>query len=99
MTATATPNSPVARTPSLTPSATPSTSPTASNLGSTITVSRPIVRVGDRGANVVYLQQKLRITADGIFGNGTRNAVIAFQRSKGLVADGVVGPRTWAALG
>ena len=99
MTATATPNSPAARTPSPTPSATPSTSPTASNLGSTITVSRPIVRVGDRGANVVYLQQKLRITADGIFGNGTRNAVIAFQRSKGLVADGVVGPRTWAALG
>jgi peptidoglycan hydrolase-like protein with peptidoglycan-binding domain len=64
-----------------------------------VSVSRPTIRVGARGADVVYLQQKLRVTADGIFGTGTRNAVIAFQRSKGLVADGVVGPRTWVALG
>jgi hypothetical protein len=38
-------------------------------------------------------------TVDAKFGPKTKQAVIAFQRSKDLVADGVVGPKTWAALG
>lgn len=85
---------------STTASAIPNPTPSASASPRTSeTVSRPTIRVGARGAHVVYLQQKLRISADGIFGTGTRNAVMAFQRSKGLVADGIVGPRTWVALG
>lgn len=36
--------------------------------------------------------------ADGIFGNNTKNAVISFQRSRGLDADGIVGPTTWEYL-
>jgi peptidoglycan hydrolase-like protein with peptidoglycan-binding domain len=47
---------------------------------------------------VRLLQQKLGIAADGQFGSGTRNAVQNFQRSRGLDVDGVVGPKTWAAL-
>ncbi len=35
---------------------------------------------------------------DGIFGLGTQAAVLAFQRSEGLLADGVAGVRTLAAL-
>ena len=35
---------------------------------------------------------------DGVFGLGTQAAVMAFQRSEGLLADGVAGPRTLAAL-
>lgn len=35
---------------------------------------------------------------DGIFGEATRNAVIAYQRAKGLTADGIVGCNTWRSL-
>ena len=35
---------------------------------------------------------------DGIFGSQTRNAVIAYQRSRGLSADGIVGCNTWRSL-
>jgi len=35
---------------------------------------------------------------DGVFGLGTQAAVLAFQRSEGLLADGVAGARTMAAL-
>lgn len=35
---------------------------------------------------------------DGIFGLTTQNAVIAYQRRKGLAADGIVGCNTWRAL-
>jgi peptidoglycan hydrolase-like protein with peptidoglycan-binding domain len=61
------------------------------------------LQLGASGAQVTDLQNKLRaaglgIAADGEFGPQTRNAVIAFQRSKGLTVDGIVGPQTWAAL-
>ena len=35
---------------------------------------------------------------DGIFGAGTQNAVINYQKSKGLTADGIVGCNTWRSL-
>jgi len=40
----------------------------------------------------------LYITADGIFGNGTRTTVLAFQKDNGLVVDGIVGAKTWGAF-
>jgi len=36
---------------------------------------------------------------DGKIGSRTRQAIKDFQKSKGLVPDGVVGPKTWASLG
>lgn len=59
------------------------------------------LRIGSRGSNVKLIQSLLaRIgynpgAIDGIFGRQTEQAVIAFQRDNGLVADGVVGPNTW----
>lgn len=35
---------------------------------------------------------------DALFGSGTEAAVKAFQKSKGLTTDGIVGPDTWYAL-
>jgi peptidoglycan hydrolase-like protein with peptidoglycan-binding domain len=40
-----------------------------------------------------------RTAVDGRYGKRTAEAVRAFQRSKGLVADGITGPATRAALG
>lgn len=54
---------------------------------------------GSRGAEVKTLQGKLNLMADGIFGPLTEEAVKEFQRRKGLTVDGVVGAKTWAALG
>jgi hypothetical protein len=45
------------------------------------------------------LQQKLGVSADGVYGPKTRAAVKRFQRAQGLTADGVAGPQTLAALG
>jgi hypothetical protein len=35
---------------------------------------------------------------DGVYGAKTEKAVIAFQQAVGLAVDGIVGPKTWAAL-
>jgi hypothetical protein len=45
------------------------------------------------------LQQKLGVSADGVYGPRTRAAVKRFQRAHGLAADGIAGPQTLAALG
>jgi Putative peptidoglycan binding domain/CHAP domain len=61
--------------------------------------SRPTIKQGSRGGDVTYLQSKLGIKQDGVFGPATKRAVINFQRRKKLNADGIVGPKTWRALG
>lgn len=52
------------------------------------------VAEGSRGNVVKKVQAALGIGADGVFGAGTKKAVMAFQKEKGIVADGVVGPAT-----
>lgn len=64
---------------------------------STASVSTSIKK-GDRGDKVKFIQLVLGIEQDGIFGLNTEKAVIAFQKKHGLVADGVVGPKTAAVM-
>lgn len=60
--------------------------------------ARPTLRRGHRGPAVASLQQKLGAVADGIFGAITEARVREFQRKSHLVPDGIVGPKSWAAL-
>lgn len=75
-----------------------SSSSSATMPASTQSTALPILRRGSSGAEVKILQSHLGIAADGAFGPGTENAVRAFQRSRGLTPDGVVGAQTWGAL-
>ncbi|MGE0342574.1 MAG: N-acetylmuramoyl-L-alanine amidase [Porticoccaceae bacterium] len=67
-------------------------------------VTHPTLRLGSTGNYVVFLQHQLNkligtnLATDGNFGPQTRDAVVWFQTSRGLVADGVVGQQTWKAL-
>ena len=63
-----------------------------------------VLEVGSSGSDVKAVQRKLiqwgylTGTADGRYGEKTRDAVRAFQRKNGLTADGRVGPATAAAM-
>ena len=60
---------------------------------------------GSRGNEVRQIQTKLKElgfyngSIDGIYGNNTKKAVISFQKSRGLKADGIAGPKTLLYLG
>jgi peptidoglycan hydrolase-like protein with peptidoglycan-binding domain len=64
-----------------------------------------MLRYGSSGAAVEYLQGRLNahagagLAVDGVFGALTRAAVVKYQMSAQLSADGIVGPQTWGALG
>src|SRR5919199_1711879 len=65
--------------------------------------SSRILRLGDRGSQVMAVQESLEAAgfpsgADGIFDQATQQAVIRFQQAKGLAPDGIVGPQTLAEL-
>lgn len=66
----------------------------------------PVLKQGSSGSKVKELQTKLialgyncgKKGADGSFGTGTYNAVVAFQKANNLSADGIVGQKTWEVL-
>ena len=63
-----------------------------------------LLKKGMYGELVKRLQEVLKAYGfncgdiDGIFGDNTYNAVVAFQKSRGLVADGIVGQNTWRKI-
>lgn len=62
-------------------------------------------KLGSRGSEVTKIQTRLKNwgyytgAVDGIYGYKTQAAVKWFQRKNGLVADGIAGPKTLAAIG
>ena len=64
----------------------------------------PLIKQGSLSVYVLIAQDGLNTLGfrtgglDGIFGSKTRNAVIDYQRSRGLVADGIVGCNTWRSI-
>ncbi len=68
-------------------------------------VGAAVLKKGSTGGEVKEVQRRLKQwgyykgSVDGIFGSGTRDAVIAFQKKNGLTADGIVGAATYKALG
>ena len=67
--------------------------------------SKPL-RKGDKGNSVIYLQELINETkvlnkplvVDGDFGSLTHAAVLIFQKTAGLIEDGIVGANTYAKL-
>lgn len=74
--------------------------------GMVATDGTPILRKGSNGEDVEELQKLLmdrgyalpKYGADGDYGSETVKAVKEFQKNNGLDADGICGPKTWAAL-
>lgn len=64
----------------------------------------PLIRQGSRGAYVCIAQDNLNTLGyttgglDGVFGAQTYRAVLAYQKSVGLSADGIIGCDTWRSL-
>ena len=84
----------------------PSQTPTSGGGGSSYGCdNHPTIRQSSTGGSscVKHLQDHLNkygagLVVDGAWGTRTTTAVKNFQSSKGLAADGVVGPNTWNAL-
>ncbi len=57
-----------------------------------------MLKEGSRGPEVKRLQGLLGVSADGVFGPGTKKAVIRFQLGANISTDGIVGNETWALL-
>ena len=68
-------------------------------------VTTAVLRQGSTGSEVKEMQRRLKQwgyytgSVDGVFGAGTKKAVISFQKKNGITADGVVGLQTYKALG
>ena len=81
--------------------ATRSTAPRSAAAGRVVTAPAshlPLLRLGDSGRAVAFLQRRLGVKPTGLFGPITYAAVVALQRRQGLPAQGIVGPATWRAL-
>jgi peptidoglycan hydrolase-like protein with peptidoglycan-binding domain len=63
-----------------------------------IQLASRVLKEGNAGSDVKWIQAKVGVRADGYFGAITEDAVIEWQQAHKLAADGIVGPITWKAL-
>lgn len=57
----------------------------------------PQIKQGSGGPAVMQWQVIVGVTPDGKFGPQTKAATVAWQKQRGLKADGIVGKNTWTA--
>ena len=57
-----------------------------------------VYRTGSSGDQVKKIQKAFGINADGVYGQQTRDAVMAYQKANNLQVDGEVGDETWGSL-
>jgi peptidoglycan hydrolase-like protein with peptidoglycan-binding domain len=72
--------------------------PAIESAGASGAPPRCTLRRGDNGPLVDQIQSACGVKVDGSFGPQTEAAVRALQRSRDLVPDGIVGPKTWEAI-
>jgi len=78
---------------------------TVKNVYTEKAVDTAVYNVGSSGTRIEQIQRRLAEygyytgSVDGVYGQGTFDAVKNFQRNNGLVPDGIVGDTTLAALG
>ena len=62
-------------------------------------LNKPVLEIGSK--NIIanrYIQWRLNVTVDGIFGNDTKKAIISYQTGRRLKPDGILGNITWTKL-
>ena len=86
--------------PSAPPATPPKPNPTPAGLPKFADGSRENSKAkNNRGTDVATLQRFIgRVTVDGEFGPSTEKRVKEYQKMRGLTADGVAGPKTWAPI-
>jgi cell wall-associated NlpC family hydrolase len=66
--------------------------------GNSAIAKKPLLRYGDAGQAVRYVQRSLDVQAGGWYGSATRTAVANFQRRVGLPRTGTMTVNTWRSL-
>lgn len=91
---------------SVEPTPTPEPEPEPVEKNCTVTLTMPVIEYGDRSLHVKIMQTALIgrgfscgwCGADGDYGNGTKNALLAFQKENQIEQDTVCGRNTWRIL-
>jgi hypothetical protein len=70
-----------------------------SSVQSTAKAGTRVLKVGMTGKDVEFVERWLGVKVDGVFDAALKAKVVAYQKMRGVGADGIVGPITWRQMG